>query len=359
MDFSELQSLYDRIVMGRSIIDLDGQSIIVYDPRPKDRQLADIYYHQIYNKLSVSEIMTNELADLILKNKGIWSDYKEEELKNLISKKSLLLKEIDNLEFQSRKKKFFIHELNNLEAKINILNKHKNTLSSYTIEFMCNMEKYKYLSYLLSYDLYGNKLWSTYHDFESDSDAKKIKIINESFLNNEITESKIRMLSRKDPWRSIWMCAKKTGNLFDHPICNMTDFQRVLINWSLIYDSVYESIDCPSEEIINNDQLLDIWLLNQSEKRKNEDKNKGKDVISKNDKINNANEVAIFVDSIEDAKNVYELNDGSTKELLKTRFAKIRNEGSVIEGHMPDVKLDLQLRKNRIENAHISQSARN
>jgi len=168
-------------------------------------------------------------------------------------------------------------------------------------------------------------------------------------------EEKIRLLAHNEPWRSIWVASKKSGNLLSRPMTEMTDYQRILISWSLIYDSVYESSDCPSDETINNDDLLDSWLMKQSEKRKKE-LSKGDSSFTTSEKILGAGEISIMVDSEEDAKRVYEMNDVTSQQLVKKRQDLIKDKGSVIEGHMPDTKIDLQLRKNRIESAKIRQS---
>lgn len=50
----------------------------------------------------------------------------------------------------------------------------------------------------------------------------------------------------------------------------MTINQRNLLTWSKIYDNVQESLECPSEKVIEDDDMLDGWFLVQKLERERE-----------------------------------------------------------------------------------------
>ena len=66
--------------------------------------------------------------------------------------------------------------------------------------------------------------------------------------------------------------------------------------WSSLYDNIQESPDCPSNEVINDDDMLDGWMIIQ--KRNREQAKLQKDAENKfgNKKISNADEVFIVKD---------------------------------------------------------------
>lgn len=353
MDFQDCQRLCDRIITGISIIRVGDTHYFISDPSPKDRLLANLRYDEVFND-PTNDFPSEKLMEKILANKNIWGPDQQKELEDLQKKKKLLAKAVNDLEFQSRKKSYYVNELNKLSAQIQLLNKQKNTLTSNTREYIATIEKYKYLTYLLTRDCDNQKIWNTWQEFIESDDQFITFLMNSSFLNSDLNEEKIRYLAHNEPWRSIWVASKKSGNLLRSPLAEMSDYQRILVSWSLIYDSVYESPDCPSDEVLNNNDLLDNWLTKQSEKRKKDAKNNGS--FTENDKILNSGEICIMVDSEEDAKRVYEMNDVATQQMTKKRQDLIKEKGSIIEGHMPDTKIDLQLRKNRIANAKIRQS---
>ena len=173
---------------------------------------------------------------------------------------------------------------------------------THSAEYLANLDRYKYFAFLLTYNLNDNRVFSNWEEFNC-SDEKLInKLINEAYLNSDINEANIRKLARSEPWRSIWISSCKVGNLFDKPQCEMSDYQKMLVSWSLIYDNVFEHPDCPGDSVIDNDEALDAWLKSQSDERAKQRDQNNADNFLKNDKIRNSGEVGIVVDSVEDAK---------------------------------------------------------
>ena len=348
MDYADAVRLYDRVVNSVSIVPHDGELFYIYDPRPMDRQLANLRYEEVVDELNGSEVISQQLSVRILESKHLWNEIKEKELESINSRRDALNKELPRLEFQSQRKRMILKELGKLEIQGKLLLTQKNVFSTNTVEYLATVEKYKKLVFLLTYK-HGKRVWKDWCAFIRTEDTFVTKLMNSAFFNPDLTETNLRFLSHNEPWRSTWVASKKSGNLFSRPMADMTDYQRIIVSWSLVYDSVYEHPDCPSDEAINDDLQLDAWLLIQSEKRKSQQTgNEVSKMISDNPRINDAQEVGIIVDSFEDAKRVYNLNDRSVKSTLRQRNEKIRTEGSVSEGNMPDTKFDLQMQANKM-----------
>ena len=59
---------------------------------------------------------------------------------------------------------------------------------------------------------------------------------------------------------------QKQASLFNRPSVELTKDQLSLSSYSTLYDNVYESHECPNEKIIDDDDCLDGWLIQQRRK---------------------------------------------------------------------------------------------
>jgi hypothetical protein len=215
---------------------------------------------------------------------------------------------------------------------------------------MARYELYKYYVFLSTKGLNDQKIWNTWGEFQQTDTALVNYLVNEAYASNNINETVIRKLARSEPWRSAWLAGVKTGNLFNRPTTEMTDYQRALVGWSLIYDNAFENPDCPSTEVVDNDILFDKWLESQAAKREKESINA--DNFIRNEKIRNAGEVFLMADSQEDAEKVYKLNNPIAMSSVKTREGKLKKEGKLKETDLPDVRTRLQMEANNLFKDH-------
>lgn len=177
-----------------------------------------------------------------------------------------------------------------------------------------------------------------------------ISLLNFLSCLNEYTldDSKIREVALNEPWQSIWRSSEKNASVFNTtPLC-LTDEQRKLILWSLFYDNIHENPDCPAEEIIEDHDALDGWLIVQ---RRNKDKQSTKKLIDSkltNDKIANADEIFVLANNNTEAQKIEDLNDRQAQSVKKQRLAFAKEKGEVAEQQLPDVKLKLQMQANKL-----------
>lgn len=344
LDFNQLQSLYDRIVLGAKIVNYKDISYVVKDPGPQERLIGDQVYNEAYDNLERSGVPSKiELEEMLIEKK-IWGPELEKEFGGLTKEKERLSKEIMGLEFRSDEKARLSSIVGKINKRLDTLNKYKNTLNNITVDYLANYERYKIYIYLLTTNN-NNRVWTSREEFSLAPDNLISYLIYNVYFDNNINEKSIRQLARSEPWRSTWIIANKVGDLFDRPLIYLTDLQRALATWSVIYDNAMESMEPPSNEVMANDDLFDQWLKNQSDKRKSE-----KGANMKN--LPEGQEVGIVVDNIEDAKKVYNLNSPQGLGIIKKREGAIKEKGVLMEGHLPDIKQDLQMRKNQLETQH-------
>lgn len=114
-----------------------------------------------------------------------------------------------------------------------------------------------------------------------------------------------------------------------------------------MYDSISESPDAPSDEIILDDDMLDGWLIIQRKERELRTKQKAAEDIIANEKIANSDEVYIVAKSEEDIDKINELNDPQAKAIKTARKQALLSEERTKQEHLPDVAMDLQMKRNR------------
>ena len=114
-----------------------------------------------------------------------------------------------------------------------------------------------------------------------------------------------------------------------------------------MYDSIAESPESPSDEIILDDDMLDGWLIIQRRERELRTKQKAAEDIIGNEKIANSDEVYIVAKSEEDISNINELNDPQAKAIKHAREKALLSEERTKQQDLPDVAMDLQMQRNR------------
>jgi hypothetical protein len=167
-------------------------------------------------------------------------------------------------------------------------------------------------------------------------------LVNE-INKNTISVAQFKELARHQIWKSYWYCNK--NNVFHDSVINITDDQRTLINISRMYDSVYEHQECPSDKIIEDDDMLDGWMIVQ--RRKSEQAKNTKKVDDLNPKLKNAQEVFLMANNEESYEEIMSLNSQEGVRRIKEKIGFINSQGGpVADVDLPDVQRDLLNRSN-------------
>lgn len=74
----------------------------------------------------------------------------------------------------------------------------------------------------------------------------------------------IREIARSVEWRMFWTLSRENlPAIFNRPIGDITFNQKLLIYWSRVYDSAFETHEPPEKEVIDDDNAFDQWLANR------------------------------------------------------------------------------------------------
>jgi hypothetical protein len=119
-----------------------------------------------------------------------------------------------------------------------------------------------------------------------------------------------------------------------------------------MYDSVYEHPESPSEQIIDDHDLLDGWMIKQ--KRDNDRKKKQSDLDKQNKRLQGAGEVYVMAEDKKDLQDIYDMNNPLAKKMIKSNIGQMEKQGSISVEELnttktvliPEQKASLNVRKN-------------
>lgn len=339
MDFEDRKRMLNRIITGYTPVIFLNNIYFIYDATPQTEHLAEFYLNKNFNP---NDFLDDKETKIILQSKQLWSEVLEKELTLLQKDQSVVRERITELKFKSNERGRQEKILAANEKRCEKLIKQKESLSNFTADYFRRILKYKYLLFLNTY-IDGKRVWENLEEFENTVDNFQLNyLMQKSYFNSEFNEPSIREIARTEPWRVMWRASTKSGSLFSGAASEMTDYQRALVSWSLLYDNVYESMDCPDDSVINNDEELDNWLIEQSNKRKKERKKKSLDSLH-----SNYGEVGIVAETEEDARRIYELNNPDYLNKVRAREEQLLKQGTVQEQHFADSQQKIKMLRSK------------
>ena len=336
MDNNERELYVSRIMSGKIGIKIDGRSHFISVPDPYDKYVAQEIFFSSKRDAGFYGIFTEEEMNEIMLDKGLWTDQEEEDIDKLP-------KRIENLKvalYEAKmKEKVFKATRKTLEGekkRFEQLSSKKLSMNNFTQTGVANTLKLQYLLYTSivnkkgDYKYDGDDFWEEEH--------KIIEDVFKVYLSAQIREEIIRELARTEPWRSYWGAAKTEGSIFGKSASQLNSEQRSLINWSKFYDSIQEHMEAPSEDVIQDDDLLDGWLIIQNRKRERDKLEK--EIDKKIGKNKGAQEVYVMADSQEHAEKINSLNNRMVRGIVKGREKQMdaAGEKGVSEQDLSDAK---------------------
>jgi hypothetical protein len=167
-----------------------------------------------------------------------------------------------------------------------------------------------------------------------------------TFNEKSLQEHQIREVAKSYEWKSLWNASKTTNGLFDRSANELTNEQVILISWSKFYDSIHETVEPPSDDVIEDDIAFDGWMIVQSRKRK-EENNKKKAELLLPENSQNAGEILIPVKNMEEQKQVLSLNDGYGRAAIDSKRRDLQEHGHLNEMELSHVRQQIQMESNK------------
>jgi hypothetical protein len=115
-----------------------------------------------------------------------------------------------------------------------------------------------------------------------------------------------------------------------------------------MYDSVQESMDCPSDDVVNDDDMLDGWFILQKKKRDQEKVQSEIEQSTSNSKISNSDEIFVMAGSQKDADKINDSNTHHVQQIKKQRMAVIKHKGAASDLDFQDQQLKMRQQSNEM-----------
>lgn len=336
LDYSDRELLVYRVISGVAKIKIDDKIFKVYPPTTEDYlDACEAYFETMHRLYNVGILDEDEMLQQMIE-RDLWSYHKEDDLKKIKDK----IEELKIGAFNNRRDTLGLNKIKNniraLEAQYYKLISIKNMYFGNTCEGMAMSEK---TSHIIKS---STRLNGQIYSFDDKNSVSIRHLISEYSTFHDIEDSMLRYLSRTEPWRSIFSTKIQAGQCMFDSSREITNNQRSILAWTQMYDSVYESMDCPDSYVIADDDMLDGWFLVQAKKRKQEKSQSDLDNSIKSDKIKGSQEVFSVAKNKEEVQSIESLNDMRAKMIKKQREQLIKNaKGPIPQGAFKDEQMKL------------------
>jgi len=343
MDFAEKERIIAQIICGTvsvTILTKDGTPISLFlrPPTPKEHAKAAQIYSVEYQRSIAMGLLNEPDTIRYMIETGQWDSKTDTEIEGLQKDIHNIRRGLLDFVFNKTKLEKVRQLLRNAESALLKRLSDRHNLLQKSAESHALICQQRYLISCITENEDGSKFWATQQDFENSTDMDVIiQLCEFFFIKSHFSTKTIRELARSQQWRMFWEIAKNTNDLFDGPVTSWSWNQKELAYWSTIYDSVHEAYERPSKQVIDDDDLLDSWFIRQGDKMDSRSNNQ---VPSKPNKPGR-NEEFIMADR-EGAKQVYNMNDPSSRAKIKARQKILHQKGVVKEQNMPDSQNEMR-----------------
>ncbi len=332
------ETLLYRVMSGRLCLNIGDSLYYILNVSANIRYQSQRLYEDVLHKYRFYPWMTDKSALRLLVQNGLCTPDIDKNLKTIEQS-------MDDIKIDMYRSAFNSKDVNNLRTRLDkvrhkystmVQNRH--SLDYVTTQGFGEMLKQQYVIVHSLHDDNNNRVWDTLQDVK----PKLMELVLSGINEDRIDISQMRTIARKDPWRSYWN-VNKTNPFSTSPL-DLTDDQRTLIMFSKMYDNAFEHPDCPSDDIIDDDDMFDGWMAYN--RQKNEKDRTSKQLEDRFSKHKGAGEIFIPVSTKEQAKKVDQLNDTRGRVVKKQRAAAVKKMGKLKDAQLPDRKIDLQQQSN-------------
>lgn len=341
-DPKHIEYTVNRVLAGKKIFSYDNVQYEIVKPKLSLKVKSDLLYQETYNNNLFNDfILLEDIPSLSIEIGLIAYGY-EKTLKDY--EKKLEDAKLDYFSFYANldKRKKNKAKIDNIKKQYqNYLDK-VHYLDHLSLEHYCAKVKNEFIIVNTLYYYDSNKLVF--------NDLTNIDYVYFNTLINEINQDAIDMdtfkeICRSEYWRNLWVDNKHI--LIEDPICDWSEEQKTLCSLSKMYDRIYEHPECPSDDIINDNDALDGWMINQRRQNLKQKQEKGvNNMLS--EKVKNSSEIFLMANNQEQAESILDFNDQQSRRRLDQKLNVVMNSsGQVLETQLPDVQQDIMQQRSK------------
>jgi hypothetical protein len=322
------QDYINTLLCGVIIFRLGKEYIFAKPASAEDKTFADFLSYEFYQDCILEGLPTEEEVKE-------WHSVDEDFIKTISDNLENMKVDYFNNFFNSSIKEYISKNIENQNKRIEEHLEQNNIFYDKTCE------------YLQSYCKYVHLLEKTLFLQDGTSASKKYSLTllagKYNLAVNDI-QKRIRDTAKSYQWRNMWF-GQKEQIFLNHP-STFTDIQNSLISWSHYYDSINESLERPSENIIQDNIALDGWAIVQQRKRASEEKERQVDSML-SDKTKSAGELFLPARNKEEVKEILDLNNQQGKAKLKSLSNDLKTKGSVSASQLTSTRQEIQMQANK------------
>lgn len=327
----------------------DDKCFFMSNPSRDNRFLGEDLFLKYYRKALDEGCVSDIDIDKLLEKYGFWSKEKAKQL-------STLIKDTETIKIKMYESYLNMDMVQKLRSALNGTNKLIEKLIIDKSFFDNNSAKsvalYCKQNFLIGCSIFKSKNKPYWRNPLNcwDSPDSILSSAYKALNQYNLTDTDYRELARSNNWKNIWNVRKGIGNIFGKSLVDLTVAQRHLLAWSNLYESVYNHSSPPIDLVIDDDDLLDGWMLFQKRKRDSE-LNKQALESRMNPRIMQSDEVFIMAGGEKYGASltpdnfdiIYEMNDLQGKMAFKRRMAQISREGIVSESNMIETQEQIRM----------------
>lgn len=334
LSFIERSLFVEKLLSGVFFFRSENNLYKIVTPTAETRTLAEYLALEASEKLKFDELITSSKLKEELNRTGIWTFEQDKKLEASEEVVEELQLSIYRNFLNTKAKEALKKRLKAVRKTIAAARTKKTSLDAMTLEAYHGMVRDRVMVGLSIYDLNGKPCYSPINFLKQDS-----FLLDQAYscwLEEHIVYNYVRLLSKTNPWRTYW--DTKIGSIFSRPDCDLNSFQRHMILYSNMYDNARKSHEPPTQEVMDDDDAFDGWLVSQRKEAEKDRQQKGADAITGQ----RGGEVFIVADK-EDKDRIYDLNTHSNRMALKNKIAEVKtSQGTIEEQNLTDVKRELR-----------------
>ena len=328
----EREYFISRIRSGIYRVKQGGVTLSIVSPSIEDDYYINAAYVDSYERALEAGLMTeDEMLDW-MRSRQLWTEDDDATIKTLEGNLERLKVEIFNARYQSDKKELTRKYIRATEKGLKDQSEKKYENRQNTCEGLASLEKS--LSFIKRCTFLGSEPC----DFE-DIDINNVLY---EFNNMILPEKDVRNLARNEPWRALWLMKESCDlKLFSNQDRDLSIDQKNMVVCSRMYDNIQESMDCPSDSVINDDDMLDGWFIIQNKKQDKERAESELESRVSNDKISNSEEVFVFAETQQDVDAINSVNSYQAQMVKKERMEVLQQKGEAQDLDFRDQRLKM------------------
>lgn len=333
----EREYFISRVRSGIYHIEQDRMALTIVSPTIEDDYAINLAYMKSYERALEEELMTEEEMLDWMRSKQLWTEDDD-------TKTTAIEKDLERLKVEIFKARFHVEKREHIRKYIRAAEKasdqqleKKGGNKQNTCEGVASLERS--FAFIKQCTFVGGELC----DFE----AIDINNVLYEFNNMILSEKDVRDLARNEPWRSLWLIKESYDlTLFANQDRELSIDQKNVVVWSRMYDNIQESMDCPTDDVIHDDDLLDGWFIVQRKKQEQAKVESELESRVSNEKITNSDEVFIMAHTEEDAESINSVNSYHSQMVKQERNEVLEAKGEAQDLDFRDQRLKLNQMSN-------------